>query len=158
MRYFYTLFDSAYLSRGLAMYESLVAHCSDFTLWILAFDQRSREYLAVARLPNVRLVDLNNFEDEELRAAKGNRSRVECSLYRLDNCLSVNFASRCLCWQDPQNRTVNRPEYPYRSSYSPWRSGLVDAPQTGQAELEDCETFIGTSQSTALRSMSPRPL
>src|SRR5262249_18723498 len=77
MRFFCTLFDSAYLSRGLAMYESLLAHCTDFTLWILPFDQHSREYLAAARLPNVRLVDLDEFEDDELRTAKTNRSRIE---------------------------------------------------------------------------------
>ena len=77
MYHFCTLFDSAYMSRGLALYESLVANCGEFLLFILPFDERSRVYLDAARLPNVQVIDVQDFEDAELRAAKSSRSRVE---------------------------------------------------------------------------------
>ncbi len=35
---FCTLFDSRYMSRGMAMYESLKKHCNNFHLYIFAFD------------------------------------------------------------------------------------------------------------------------
>ena len=42
---FCTLFDSNYLTRGLAMYESLKKYSDDFYLYIFAFDDKSYELL-----------------------------------------------------------------------------------------------------------------
>jgi len=77
MMNFCTLFDSHYLSRGIAMYESLSASCPDFRLYIFAFDDVCYEYLAQKNLPNVILISLKEFEDEELLAVKADRSKGE---------------------------------------------------------------------------------
>ena len=78
-RYFCTYFDSRYLSRGLALYRSLLRHVGDFELWILCFDQLAYDALVALRLPNVRPISLDEFErgDHELLAAKSTRSDVE---------------------------------------------------------------------------------
>jgi hypothetical protein len=46
MRNYVTLYDRAYLAKGLALYESLQKHSSEpFTLYILALDDFTRKYL-----------------------------------------------------------------------------------------------------------------
>ena len=61
-----TLFNCNYLTRGLAMYESLKEHSKDFHLFIFAFDDRSYELLNKLNLEFVTVISLLEFEDEEL--------------------------------------------------------------------------------------------
>lgn len=77
MMIFCTLFDSNYLSRGLAMYESLRAQTSDFRLYIFPFDDRSAGILRQLSLEHVVVVDMKDFEDSALLAVKPSRSSVE---------------------------------------------------------------------------------
>lgn len=77
MNYFCTLFDSNYLSRGLAMYESLSKHCNSFHLYIFAFDDLSFKVLSDKKLYNVTVISLSEFEDLELLAVKPTRSAGE---------------------------------------------------------------------------------
>lgn len=72
-----TLFDSAYLSRGLAMYESLKSYACAFHLYIFAFDERSFKTLYKLNLEHVTVIKLADFEDESLLAVKGSRSKGE---------------------------------------------------------------------------------
>jgi len=72
-----TLFDSKYLSRGLAMYESLKKHSNNFHLFIFAFDTRSYNLLKKLNLALVTIISLNEFEDEELLEVKKHRTQVE---------------------------------------------------------------------------------
>ncbi|WP_430446971.1 MAG: hypothetical protein ACQZ2J_05660 [Pseudomonas piscis] len=74
---FCTLFDSRYMSRGLAMYESLAANCPSFHLFIFAFDETSFEYLSNANLANTTIISLREFETEELLAVKPGRTPGE---------------------------------------------------------------------------------
>lgn len=78
-RIFCTLFDSGYLSRGIAMYESLARQYRDreFTLYVFPFDDRALETLRRLALPNVVLVPQGEFEDPELLGVKPRRSRAE---------------------------------------------------------------------------------
>lgn len=74
---FCTLFDSVYLSRGMAMYESLQKHCNNFHLYVFAFDDACYRFFNSNKLPNITIISLQEFEDEELLAAKKTRSRGE---------------------------------------------------------------------------------
>lgn len=78
MTYSYcTLFDSLYLSKALAMYDSLRKNCPDFHLYIFPFDERSKEILEQLRLTNVTIVPLAQFENPELLAVKKTRTKGE---------------------------------------------------------------------------------
>ena len=74
-----TYFDSRFLTRGLALYRSLVRHSPDFRLWVLCFDDLAYETLKAMALPEVRPISLDDFErgDTKLAQAKANRSLVE---------------------------------------------------------------------------------
>lgn len=77
MRHFCTLFDSKYLSRGLAMYRSLRRHCREFHLYIFAFDDLSRDVLLQLALPDVTVISLSEFEDRDLLRVKPTRTVAE---------------------------------------------------------------------------------
>ncbi len=74
---FCTLFDSNYLTRGLAMYESLREHCGNFHLYAFPFDAKCLDILLKLDLPSVTVVPLEKFEDEKLLAVKPSRTPVE---------------------------------------------------------------------------------
>lgn len=78
--HFCTYFDRNYLTRGLALYESLVRHCQrPFILWILCFDDETYAILSHLNLAGIRLISRQEFEvgDEELLSVKLERSQVE---------------------------------------------------------------------------------
>jgi hypothetical protein len=74
---FCTLFDSNYLTRGLALYESLEKVCSSFHVYVIAFNEECYDYLKNAGLPNLTAIALKDFEDEELLQIKPTRSAAE---------------------------------------------------------------------------------
>ncbi len=74
---FCTLFDSNYLSRALAMYESLQICSADFHLYVLAFDNKSLEILNKLSLEKITTISLAEFEDAELLKIKPTRSNTE---------------------------------------------------------------------------------
>ena len=72
-----TLFDSAYLPQGLALYKSLRRFSPGFTLWVLPMDKECCQSLEEAALPGVRLLTLPEVEDAEILAVKSSRSHGE---------------------------------------------------------------------------------
>jgi len=72
-----TLFDSNYLTRGLAMYESLKKHSDSFHLYIFAFDDRSYQLLKKLDLDSTTIISLQEFEDEALLKIKSDRGAGE---------------------------------------------------------------------------------
>ncbi len=79
MTNFCTYFDTNYIHKGLALYDSLIAQKDPFTLWVLCFDDRSYEVLKALDLPGIKLITEKEFEhnDEALVAVKSSRTRVE---------------------------------------------------------------------------------
>ncbi len=77
MKYYVTLFDSNYLTRGLVMYESLLRHAGEFHLWIICFDDLAYQLLGQLNLAKVTLVSLSQFEDPELLRIKPQRTPRE---------------------------------------------------------------------------------
>lgn len=77
MKRFVTLFNSAYLSRGLVLYESMLKYIDDFFLYILAFDDDVYARLISFNLKNVEVISLSEFEDEELLRVKQIRTAQE---------------------------------------------------------------------------------
>jgi hypothetical protein len=77
MQNFCTLFDSYYLTKGLTMHDSLLRSGDPFTLYIFCFDDLTRELLLKMDLANVVLITLGEFETEELKRVKKERTRGE---------------------------------------------------------------------------------
>jgi hypothetical protein len=76
---FITLFDKNYFSRGLALYNSLVKHCDNFILYILAMDQETEDLLNKEKLNKISIIQLSQIEAfyAELTELKKIRSRAE---------------------------------------------------------------------------------
>ena len=74
---FCTLFDSNYLTRGLALHESLSKVCKEFHLYVIAFNDACFQFLQAEQLPNLTPVSLSEFEDPELLSIKSTRSAAE---------------------------------------------------------------------------------
>ena len=74
---FVTLFDSRYLTRGIALYESLDKNLDDFILYVIATDALAYEELRRINLKKAVIVSMAEFEDEELKSAKSNRDSRE---------------------------------------------------------------------------------
>lgn len=74
---FCTLFDSNYLAKGLCMYNSLKDVCSDFCLYIFAFDDDLFSLLTKMELEHVTVISLSQFEDKDLLKVKPIRTKAE---------------------------------------------------------------------------------
>jgi hypothetical protein len=78
-REFCTLFDSNYLFKALALYESLERHCPSFRLTAFCFDDEVAGLLGRLSLPQLEVVSLEELEsfDDALAAVKRDRTRYE---------------------------------------------------------------------------------
>ena len=108
-----TLFDSNYLDKGIVLYHSLERVANDFCLYVLAMNNKCYEVLTDLNFPYIKPIRLEDFENEKLKEAKGNRSRGEycwtcssslikylLSTYNLEYCTYID-ADICF-YQDPQ--------------------------------------------------------
>jgi len=77
MRHYCTYFDWNYFDRGLALIESMQAHCQPYHLWALALCDRAERGLRELALPDVTPVSLGAFLTDELRAVQRVRPRHE---------------------------------------------------------------------------------
>ena len=77
MEHFVTLFDSFFLPQGLALFESLQQHCSDFTLWVLCLDDELEQALLKLNLPSLCLLSLSDLETTHLKELRHQRTRAE---------------------------------------------------------------------------------
>ena len=109
---FCTLFDSNYLTRGLALHESLFKVCPSFHLYVIAFDIDCYEFLLNSMLPFLTPISLNDFENEELLRIKTIRTAAEycwtCTPSAIVYCLDTFNLPSCtyldadmIFYQDP---------------------------------------------------------
>lgn len=77
MNKYCTLFDSNFLSRGLALYNSLIRHEPDAHLYVYCFDDFTHEVLNRLALSNMTIVAMSEFETSRLLAVKTIRQRGE---------------------------------------------------------------------------------
>lgn len=78
-RVYCTYFDSGYLSRGLALIESLRAHGDHSVVYVLALDESAHEFLTFHGPENVVVLSIETIEAVEptLRPLRDSRSRME---------------------------------------------------------------------------------
>jgi len=76
---FITLFDKNYLSRGFALYNSLLKNCNNFFLYILAMDYETEDFLNRENYNNISVISLSQIETfyPELIELKKIRSKAE---------------------------------------------------------------------------------
>lgn len=88
MMYFSTLFDSNYISKGLALYLSLERYTKDFTMYVMAMDRKCQQMLSEIGLTKLVVDCIDDINDSILIEAKNNRSRAEfcwtCGPYATD--------------------------------------------------------------------------
>ncbi|RYD73972.1 MAG: glycosyl transferase [Sphingobacteriales bacterium] len=74
-----TIFDSNYLSRGLALYQSLRNHHTDFVLYIVCLDEKVASYFLQNKKENIVLIRLKELEENypELLLIKEKRSAID---------------------------------------------------------------------------------
>lgn len=79
MFHFCTYFDQYYLVKGVALLNSLHAHSSEFTLYVLCFDDESFEALRALGDPACRPISVHEFEaaDPATAGVRALRSRLE---------------------------------------------------------------------------------
>lgn len=79
MRNFCTYFDTNFWAQGLALYNSMWAHCKPFHLWILAMDDDVDSRLRRLNLECTTVVPMSEFEAAKprLQPAREERRRIE---------------------------------------------------------------------------------
>lgn len=96
---FCTLFDSNYSTKGLVMYQSLVENCSQFHLYIFAFDENILHILKSLKLSHATIISLKEFEEERLLRVKSERTQGEycwtCESLTILYCLKHFEISHC---------------------------------------------------------------
>jgi hypothetical protein len=78
-RVYCSYFDHNYLSRGLALYQSLQRHAPGSRLWVLCLSEACHRILVALDLPNIVPVRLADLEaaDPEVAATRSGRSAIE---------------------------------------------------------------------------------
>lgn len=94
-----TLFDSFFLSRGLALYYSLKETTPNFRLYVFPFDKKAENALRAMALENMVIIAQDEFENDELQRVKTERSRGEycwtCTPVIVDFCIQNFNLSQC---------------------------------------------------------------
>lgn len=101
MIHFCTLFDANYLARGLVTYRSLMSVTEGSAhLYVFAFDDLCLTTLKAMDLPNLTVISLAEFEDEDLLRIKPTRSRGEycwtCTSSTIHYCIKKFDLPHCI--------------------------------------------------------------
>jgi hypothetical protein len=74
---FITIFDFNFLPQGLLLYESLLNHSLNFTLWVCCLDDKVYAHLLKLNLKNIKIFKSSDLENERLLEVKKNRTSGE---------------------------------------------------------------------------------
>ena len=77
MMRFCTLFDSNYISKGIALYLSIAEHTEDFILYVMAMDRKCEKMLQEMHFAHMKVECIEDNMFPELTEARKNRSRAE---------------------------------------------------------------------------------
>lgn len=79
VHHYCTFFDHRYASKGLALFRSLVRHCTPFKLHVLCLDEGAKKILCSLNRGEIEIIDIDTLcvWDAGLAAARENRSLVE---------------------------------------------------------------------------------
>jgi hypothetical protein len=132
---FVTLFNSNYLSRGLALYSSLEKQCSNFHLYVVAFDDITYNYFIQFPEKYLTVISLKDFEDEKLLSIKSTRSPGEycwtctastvlytINTYKLNHCIYIDadmyfYSDPIVLFNEWGNKSVLLTEHRYTPKY-----------------------------------------
>ena len=135
---FCTLFDSNYLTRGLALHDSLLKSGIDFHLYIFAFDEIAFDVLEKLKLKNITLLKDSYLHTPKLLDAISDRSRAEycwtCTpltikycldFYKLPSCTYLDadiyfFKSPLQLIDEAKEHSVIITEHYYSKDYTKW--------------------------------------
>ena len=96
---FCTLFNTGYLAKGLALYDSLIKECPAFRLYIFAFDEKTHLVLTGKKLAFATIISPAEFENEQLLAVKKDRSVGEycwtCTSSTIKYCIQKFDIDHC---------------------------------------------------------------
>ncbi|RZK78315.1 MAG: glycosyl transferase [Pedobacter sp.] len=96
---FCTLFNTTYLSRGLAMYRSLEKQCTAFHLYIFAFDDNCYDLLMRLNLSSATIISLKQFENKRMLEVKKDRTAGEycwtCASSSIKYCIEKFELDHC---------------------------------------------------------------
>jgi hypothetical protein len=111
---FCTLFNRLYLPQGIALYRSLERTMGvDFVLHVLCMDDFSADALDRLGLSRARIIRLDDFEDDALRAARANRTVGEycwtCTTPLLLNVLERQAPDEVVTYVDADIRFFSSP-------------------------------------------------
>ena len=71
MEHFVTIFDRLFIPQGLALFQSMQRHMSMFNLWVICMDDKTHDVLDAYNVPNLKLLEIENLETDELVKIKG---------------------------------------------------------------------------------------
>ena len=136
MKYnFCTLFNSNYLTKGLALHKSLLQHCDNFHLYIFAFDDITFKVLKELNLSGATIISLEEFEDEELLKIKPTRTSTEycwtassstilyiLEKYKVESCTYIDadiffYSSPKPIFEELGNKSILLTEHGYSPEY-----------------------------------------
>lgn len=75
--HYVTIFDSLFLPQALALIESMRHHAGSFVLWVIAMDHEAVRVLHELRMPEVRVIPVDEIETDGLLRVKPSRTRGE---------------------------------------------------------------------------------
>lgn len=141
-----TLYNSLYLDKGLVLYDSLKENASEFELFVLCMDDKCFEVLSDIGEERLKPIQLKEVENEEMLAAKANRSIAEycwtCSS-RLIKYVLEKYSPCCCTYIDADMYFYHNPQILIDEMLSANKSAMI-IPHRFDSYNKELEKKVGT--------------